>query len=244
MEVVDKVEGILAEVEPTDSVLDVGYLNHSVEGYERSPLHKRLEEKCEDVWGIDILGGPPRGAKGNLRKGDITDLRDVLPLFRAHGEFDVIVAGDVIEHLTDLRNFFEYCNRLLKTGGKLVITTPNPFYLDGIVFAWLKGKPLNNPDHTCWLDPYLLFRTVASFGLLPNGGEKWLKSTWQLPAFILMGRRWQYSHWTASWKCGNNTIRRSVAGLLWYPWKVLRWLLTIKRPLLRYGGFMMIGYKK
>lgn len=39
--------------------------------------------------------------------------------------FDVIVAIEVIEHITDHQNFFRETNRILKAGGKLYISTPN-----------------------------------------------------------------------------------------------------------------------
>jgi len=41
------------------------------------------------------------------------------------GSFDIVYAGEVIEHLFDPDKFLEECNRVLKTNGHLVITTPN-----------------------------------------------------------------------------------------------------------------------
>lgn len=49
--------------------------------------------------------------------------RDVLPF---EGEqFDFIFCGDIIEHLFDTDRLVEYLFRVLKPGGKLLITTPN-----------------------------------------------------------------------------------------------------------------------
>ena len=41
------------------------------------------------------------------------------------GEFDAIVLGDIIEHLRDPRSVLEKLSRLLKPGGKILISLPN-----------------------------------------------------------------------------------------------------------------------
>ncbi len=42
--------------------------------------------------------------------------------------FDIIVSAAVIEHLDNPEKFLSECYRLLKKGGLLIITTPNPFF--------------------------------------------------------------------------------------------------------------------
>jgi len=39
--------------------------------------------------------------------------------------FDVVTAGEVIEHMIDEGAFLQECHRVLKKGGTLVLTTPN-----------------------------------------------------------------------------------------------------------------------
>ena len=39
--------------------------------------------------------------------------------------FDLIIAGDIIEHIYDTENFVSECKRVLKTNGQLIISTPN-----------------------------------------------------------------------------------------------------------------------
>lgn len=39
--------------------------------------------------------------------------------------FDVVVAGELIEHIYDTDKFLEECNRVLRPGGELIISTPN-----------------------------------------------------------------------------------------------------------------------
>jgi len=43
----------------------------------------------------------------------------------ANSSFDVVVAGELIEHIYDTNKFLEECNRILRPGGELIISTPN-----------------------------------------------------------------------------------------------------------------------
>ena len=40
--------------------------------------------------------------------------------------FDLITAGDIVEHIGNLDGFFNSCFSNLKEDGSLLITTPNP----------------------------------------------------------------------------------------------------------------------
>lgn len=43
--------------------------------------------------------------------------------------YDVVTAGEVIEHMLDEGVFLDECHRVLKSGGRLVLTTPNLAFL-------------------------------------------------------------------------------------------------------------------
>ena len=45
-------------------------------------------------------------------------------------ELDLLVAKEVIEHLTDYRPFLRECRRVLRKGGRLYLTTPNRHCID------------------------------------------------------------------------------------------------------------------
>ena len=45
-------------------------------------------------------------------------------------ELDLLVAKEVIEHLTDYRPFLNECRRVLRKGGRLYLTTPNRHCID------------------------------------------------------------------------------------------------------------------
>jgi SAM-dependent methyltransferase len=72
---------------------------------------------------------------------------------------DVIVAGEVIEHVMNPGRALESCAEVLKPGGRLILSTPNP---DGFAY-WRKAVfgQTGNPTHTCWIDPFNLRRLVS-----------------------------------------------------------------------------------
>lgn len=71
-------------------------------------------------------------------------------------KFDVVVAGDVLEHVSNQGLFLDNVRRHLRDGGALVITTPNAKWWT----AWLKP----NPTHALWHDRYTLQRILEVHG--------------------------------------------------------------------------------
>jgi hypothetical protein len=43
-------------------------------------------------------------------------------------KFDVIIAGEVLEHIEVPGHFMNHCSQMRKPGGRLVVTVPNPWY--------------------------------------------------------------------------------------------------------------------
>ncbi|MEU7530639.1 class I SAM-dependent methyltransferase [Saccharothrix sp. NPDC042600] len=72
---------------------------------------------------------------------------------------DVVANLQVIEHLWDQEGFLAECARVLRPGGRLIVTTPNR-----ITFSPGRDTPLN-PFHTRELDPAELAELVTGAGL-------------------------------------------------------------------------------
>lgn len=72
---------------------------------------------------------------------------------------DVVVNLQVIEHLWDQEGFLAECARVLRPGGRLIVTTPNR-----ITFSPGRDTPLN-PFHTRELNPAELADLVTGAGL-------------------------------------------------------------------------------
>ena len=68
------------------------------------------------------------------------DLHEGIPF--ASGSFDLLVAGEIIEHMIDQRVFLGECRRLLRKNGSLVITTPNLAYSVNRILVLLGETPL------------------------------------------------------------------------------------------------------
>lgn len=117
-------------------------------------LHFSLEKIASELYGfdydqegIDILAS--HGSK-NLFQSDLENLNDV----ELNDTFDVIIAGEVIEHLNNPGLFLNGIKRFLKPNGKLVITTVNAYCAMRFFQYGLRGKGGTNepvhPDHVAY----------------------------------------------------------------------------------------------
>ena len=81
-------------------------------------------------------------------------------------DFDVIFAGELIEHLENIGGFLESCKKHMRADSKLIITTPNSF---GIIYFIMRlfGKRFVNPEHVCWFDEQTLEQFLKRHGLKP-----------------------------------------------------------------------------
>ncbi|MGB9719661.1 MAG: class I SAM-dependent methyltransferase [Candidatus Anstonellales archaeon] len=72
---------------------------------------------------------------------------------RIKKKFDVIVLGDVIEHVNNVGLLLENMKRHLKKDGELIISTPNPFSLNNFFRILTFRKPTVQFDHTAFIEP-------------------------------------------------------------------------------------------
>lgn len=63
-------------------------------------------------------------------------------------KFDVIFAGDIIEHLVNFEGFFLSCKKHMNKDSILVITTPNPFAINNFLKIAISGNPSVYEEHT------------------------------------------------------------------------------------------------
>jgi 2-polyprenyl-3-methyl-5-hydroxy-6-metoxy-1,4-benzoquinol methylase len=143
-------------------VLDLGCVHHNPENYQSKYwLHKALRSVATHLEGLDIY---PDGVEYLRKRGFNIALGDA-QAFALGRTFDVIVAGDLIEHLENFAGFLNSCKAHLAARGKLLISTPNPWYWKNVIKACVLGRVANNPEHTCWLCPQTLQQLVARHGM-------------------------------------------------------------------------------
>lgn len=139
----------LADLARGKRVLDVGVVAHVTNArLGASWLHREIVKAAKTCLGVDILdeGIAQLKADGfNVHKADIT--RDVI-----EGEYDLMVCGEIIEHLGDPGALFQAAQRVLVPGGCLVITSPNPYCL-GRVWSYVRGRHQDSVDHALLLGP-------------------------------------------------------------------------------------------
>jgi SAM-dependent methyltransferase len=125
--------------------VDAGYQEMQAEA--GTWLHAHLAETSTHLIGIDLdtVGVERATAEGyeayvaDCRDPDQVDALGIAPA-------EVVVAGEIIEHLDDPGSFLDGLHRLLAPGGQLILTTPNASgLLNG--FAAMAGAEINHPDH-------------------------------------------------------------------------------------------------
>jgi SAM-dependent methyltransferase len=108
-------------------------------------IHGLLEAEVPDVVGIDINADTIAKQQAEGHKVQVADAQD----FDLGRTFEVVFAGELIEHLDDVHGFLGSVHRHLEPGGRLVLTTPNSFYW-GNFFYRFGGHGQVHPEHTCW----------------------------------------------------------------------------------------------
>jgi len=142
-EIVERCEG---------SILDIGCVQHTLERVKSdSWLHGALAERFNEVMGIDILQEEIKKLQKmgyNVRYGNAEN-------FELNEKFNTIVAGELIEHLSNPGKFLDCCRKHLKDDEKLILTTPNPHWIEYTVRRLFK-KLYVNPEHTALYDEDLI----------------------------------------------------------------------------------------
>ncbi len=95
--------------------------------FAKQSLHWKLTE-CSSVVGVDrsdavIEEMRKLGIFDNVVPGDVERL-DELPM---NQKFDVVIAGDIIEHLSNPGQMLDGIKRFCRAGTRVIITTPNAF---------------------------------------------------------------------------------------------------------------------
>lgn len=131
-------------------------------------LHLKLREVSQSIIGLDsdsegIATLTSLMPQDKFIVGNVENLGqcDVL-----NGEkFDVIVAADVIEHVSNLGLLFAGISHLLKPSGRLLITTPHAFSIKRLIPMAFCHYEYVHPDHIAYFSMATLTQLLFRYNL-------------------------------------------------------------------------------
>lgn len=176
-------EGVPEGQEPSDAALRESFLHHQVAA-ERRRLDRRprvLDLGCAEghftaaltrdgaeVVGCDVAEEPLRRARVRHPELDVRLTEPEAPLPLEDSSFDVIWAGETIEHIADTQAWLSEVRRVLRSGGLLLLTTPDHGFLSRLRLA-LSGRSFAahfdpRADHLRFYTRRVLADLLADFG--------------------------------------------------------------------------------
>lgn len=158
-------QDILLDYVTGKSVLDLGCVEHEAVIEQKSEwwLHSLIKKRAKSVKGVDYDAAAVEvlKAKGyNVCAANVEDM-DL-------GEkFEVIMAGELVEHLTNHRSFFDSIKRHLTQDGIFVASVPNANSLNYFVQNIIFGHEVDAWDHAVFLTPVTAAVMLKKCGLTP-----------------------------------------------------------------------------
>lgn len=139
-----------------------------------SLLHLRLRDVASELHGVDIDRAGLETLAGHgvthLHAGDLADLAASLA---AAGPFDIVIAGEIVEHLTDPGSFLRDVRRLLSPTSTLIVTTVNAYCGFRLAQYAIRGRgglaePVH-PEHVAYYSQATLVRLLETEGFEVTG---------------------------------------------------------------------------
>lgn len=155
-------------VDNSKRVLDLGCVCHNLDQTAVPWLHGFLCDRARSVLGVDFLEEAVAKMRARGYNAVCANV-ETMELGRAGQDdekFDVIVAGDIIEHLDNVGLFLDCVKKYLADGGVFLVTTPNPITYVRFVRTLLRGSAGANREHTCWFTAKVLRQLAGRHGFV------------------------------------------------------------------------------
>lgn len=155
---------VITEFVRGKDVLDCGAVDH---GFLRQKmakgewLHHAIVSSARTCVAVDILGENVRAARSVTSSAWVVANVEALPFT---GAFDAVVAAEVIEHVYNVGAFLDSIWRSLRSGGALILTTPNAYSLSKALYAAVLNREVCHPEHTCYFSPQTLRYVLITHG--------------------------------------------------------------------------------
>ena len=128
-------------------------------------LHGQLQRSARELTGVDL---DAEGVECLRRLGFAETYRDNVEQFTApevrSRQYDVILAGEIIEHLENPGLFLRAVQQLMTRETELVITTINAYCFFRFLY-FLGGNEMVHPDHNYYFSPVVLRKLITRCGL-------------------------------------------------------------------------------
>ena len=153
-------------------VVHVGFADagfREEQGRAGSWLHGHLADVTDSLVGLDA---DEPGVAAALEAGheahvvDCTDADAVTALGLEPA--DVVIAGEVIEHLGAPGPFLDAMAELVAPGGTLIVTTPNAYGLVNVAASITRRVEVNHPDHVVMFTWRTLTQLLRRHGWTPR----------------------------------------------------------------------------
>lgn len=155
-----RVRALLDAIPPSESILDIGCVQHDATNAASDDwLHQYLYELGDDVLGIDYLDDEVAALR---EAGYSVETADAEALDLGN-QFETVVAGELIEHLSNVGAFLDGVHDHLRPDGRFVLSTPNAWAVNHFLQA-VTGPVNCNAEHTCWFDERTLRQVLARHG--------------------------------------------------------------------------------
>ena len=168
-------------------VIHVGFADagfREEQGRAGSWLHGHLAEVATSLVGLDFDGPGVQAALDGGFAAHLVDCTDPTAVAALALEpADVVLAGEVIEHLGAPGPFLEAMAQLCAPGGTLIVTTPNAYGLVNVVANITRRVEVNHPDHVVMFTWRTLTQLMQREGWTPTG------SVTYVPALRERGQR-------------------------------------------------------
>ncbi len=150
----------------------------------------KTHQLAAEVVGLDVFDLPDTNQRHPLIDRFIVANIETTDLDYPPGYFDVILCGDVIEHLVDPWAIIKKTAHYLKQDGLYVISTPNFRHLNNFVTIYLRGDFKYNPAGDLLDKTHLRFFCKKNIAELVNTDELALVSISPIIAFKDYQPRW------------------------------------------------------
>jgi predicted TPR repeat methyltransferase len=154
----------------------------------RHLLHWQLTQVA-NVVGVDyaedvVLEYRRLGVFDNIVVGNVESLAEV----DIHGTFDVVVAGDIIEHLSNPGLMLDGIQRFCRSDTNLIINTPHTHSLPGYL-RFLLGRYREGEDHVMGFNAMMLTTLLRRHGFEVDSVDTCFQPQSRGTAVFSIGRR-------------------------------------------------------